>query len=281
MTSTVAGNRRPATAQAARDPRLPLYEQVKAQLLDEIRSGELQSGDQLEAEPELCARFGVSRTVIRQAVGELSQEGYLTRVQGKGTFVSAPKLKEYFLDTADGFHYDFASRGFTVESEVLSCSEEEPPDDVRSALATREKRVVVLDRLRSVDGKPLAISRSYLPNRLHPNLIRLLTTTDLTKQSLYALLSEECGVTIAAATRRIEAVNADRQLAALLGTTVGTALLLIRSVCTDPNGRPVEYFEAWHRADLAAFELHVSGQTSAPDERMIPNDLAKPRRRRS
>jgi GntR family transcriptional regulator len=265
----------------SRDTRLPLYEQIKSQLLDEIRSGALPQGAQLEAEPELCERFGVSRTVIRQAVGELSQEGYLMRVQGKGTFVSAPKLKEYFLDSADGFHFDFASRGFSVVSEVLSCTEEEPPDDVRAALETREKRVTVLERLRSVNGKPLALSKSYLPNRLHSNLLKLLTTTDLTKQSLYAVLSESCGVAIVGATRRIEAVNADRSLAALLGTKVGTALLLIRSVCTDVNRRPVEYFEAWHRADLAAFELHVSGNASSPNERMIPNESPRPSRRRN
>jgi GntR family transcriptional regulator len=264
-----------------RDSRLPYYEQLKTHLLGEIRSGVLRQGDQLDSEPDLCARFGVSRTVVRQAVGELSQEGYLTRVQGKGTFVSAPKLMEYFLDSADGFHYDFASRGFSVVSKVISCTEQEPNDDVRTSLATRERRVVVLDRIRAVDGKPLAFTRSYLPNRLHANLLKLLSNTDLTQESLYAVLRDACGVSIASATRRIEAVNADRSLASSLGTQTGAALLLIRSVCSDVNGQPVEYFEAWHRADLAVFELHVSGRTDSPGERMVPNDVPKPRRRRS
>lgn len=280
LPKTRAMDRRPASTRLTRDSRLPFYEQLKAQLLEQIRSGALREGDQLESEPDLCTRFGVSRTVVRQAVGELSQQGYLTRVQGKGTFVSTPKLMEYFLDSADGFHYDFASRGFSVVSKVLSCTEGEPADAVRVSLKTREKRVVILDRLRSVDGKPLAFSRSYLPNRLHANLLKLLTNTDLTKESLYTVLSDACGVSIAAATRRIEAVNADRSLSTMLGIPLNTALLLIRSVCTDTNGEPVEYFEAWHRADLAVFELHVSGHMYPPGERMIPNDLPKPRRHR-
>jgi GntR family transcriptional regulator len=270
-----AGNRR------STDARLPLYQQVKEELLEDIRSGTLREGDQLDPEPDLCTRFGVSRTVVRQAVGELSQDGYLTRVQGKGTFVSAPKFMEYFLDTADGFHYDFASRGFSVASEVLGCREEEPSDEVRAALNTREKRVVVLERIRSVDGKPLAFTRSYLPNRLHNNLLKLLANTDLAKESLYGLLRDACDVSVASAVRRVEAVNADRALATSLGTPVGAALLLIRSQCRDIEGRPVEYFEAWHRADLAVFEVQVPGHTDAPGERVIPNDPPKPRRRRS
>jgi GntR family transcriptional regulator len=270
-----------AGSRLSRDSRLPFYQQVKDQLLEELRSGALREGDQLDSEPDLCARFGVSRTVVRQAVGELSQEGYLTRVQGKGTFVSAPKFMEYFLDTADGFHYDFASRGFAVESTVLSCREEEPTDEVRTALNTREKRVVVLERIRSVDGNPLAFTRSYLPNRLHANLLKLLRSTDLSQESLYALLRDSCGVSVASAVRRIEAVNADRAMAEALGTPVGAALLLIRSVCRDLDGRPVEYFEAWHRADLALFEVQVPGRTNSPGERVIPNDLPSPRSHRS
>jgi GntR family transcriptional regulator len=265
----------------SRDSRVPFYQQLKEQLLEDIRSGTLRQGDQVDSEPDLCARFGVSRTVVRQAVGELSQEGYLTRIHGKGTFVSAPKLMEYFLDSADGFHYDFASRGFSVVSKVFSCKKEEPTDEVRAALNTREKRVVVLERIRSVDGKPLAFTRSYLPNRLHANLLNLLTKTDLSKESLYTLLRDSCGVSIASAVRRVEAVTADRSLAASLGTPVGAPLLLIRSQCRDMDGRPVEYFEAWHRADLAVFEVQVPGRTNAPGERMIPNDLPRPRSHRS
>lgn len=262
------------TGRVGADSRLPLYEQVKASLLDDIRSGKLREGDRLQPEPDLCANFGVSRTVVRQAVGELVHEGYLSRMQGLGTFVRAPKLTEYFLDSADGFHDDFASRGYSVSSRVVSCTEQEPRNDVRTALETRERRVVVLERIRSVEGAPVAFTRSFLGRRLHSNLLGLLTKSDLAKQSLYALLREECGVTVVSATRRIEAVNADAGQAALLDTSPGTALLLIRSLCRDAHDVPVEYFESWHRADLAAFELRVTGHAGSPEERLVPNESA-------
>lgn len=265
---------RPGVPRSQSDLRLPLYEQVKASLLNDIRSGALHEGDRLPPEPELCASLRVSRTVVRQAVGELAQEGYLSRKQGLGTFVRAPKLTEYFLDSADGFHDDFASRGYTVLSSVLSCTEQEPRNDVRTALETRQRRVVVLDRIRSVDSTPLAFTRSFLAKRLHSNLLGLLNQSDLAKQSLYALLREAAGVSVVSATRRIEAVNADATKAKLLDTSTGTALLLIRSVCRDGHGVPVEYFESWHRADLAAFELRVSGHAGSPEERLIPNERA-------
>jgi GntR family transcriptional regulator len=91
----------PRVTRSGADSRLPLYEQVKASLLEDIRAGALREGDRLPPEAQLCAAFDVSRTVIRQATGELEQEGYLERLQGRGTFVRTPKLTEYFLDSAD------------------------------------------------------------------------------------------------------------------------------------------------------------------------------------
>ena len=53
---------------------------------------ELQPGDPVPSERELCDRFGVSRMTVRQAVDTLAVEGLLQRVQGSGTFVARPKV---------------------------------------------------------------------------------------------------------------------------------------------------------------------------------------------
>lgn len=69
-----------------RKPRLA--ETVIEQLRADIVSGQLPLGAQLPTEPGLIERFGVSRTVIREALAELRASGLVTTQQGKGVFVA-------------------------------------------------------------------------------------------------------------------------------------------------------------------------------------------------
>ena len=81
-----------------RDPYLPiksarLYEQMADQIKERIFNGELQEGDQLPNETELAERFGVSRTVVREAMKRLEQEGFVEVQRGRGTFVTKPSAR--------------------------------------------------------------------------------------------------------------------------------------------------------------------------------------------
>ncbi len=66
-----------------------LSEQVIETVKQKISSGELNAGDRLPNEAELMVMFGVGRSTIRESMKILSGEGYLTVLQGKGTFVQA------------------------------------------------------------------------------------------------------------------------------------------------------------------------------------------------
>ncbi|WP_438431989.1 GntR family transcriptional regulator [Gorillibacterium sp. sgz500922] len=77
----------------------PKYQQLKKALAAEIGSGQRKPGDLLPSEFELADRFGFSRQTVRQAIGELVQEGLLRRVQGKGTFVAETRTAQADLQT--------------------------------------------------------------------------------------------------------------------------------------------------------------------------------------
>jgi DNA-binding FadR family transcriptional regulator len=63
---------------------------VVAALVDQIVGGELPSGSSLPPEPALSASFGVSRTVVREAIKVLEEKGLARARQGQGTTITEP-----------------------------------------------------------------------------------------------------------------------------------------------------------------------------------------------
>jgi GntR family transcriptional repressor for pyruvate dehydrogenase complex len=66
-----------------------LYEQIVEQIEQSVQRGDLKPGDQLPAERELAAQFGVSRTAVREAVKALREKGLVEAYPGKGTFITS------------------------------------------------------------------------------------------------------------------------------------------------------------------------------------------------
>ncbi len=76
--------KKPETAGAA----TPLYAEVKQHILTRVRSGEWPPDHRIPSESELVEQLGVSRMTVNRALRELSLEGVLVRMQGRGSFVS-------------------------------------------------------------------------------------------------------------------------------------------------------------------------------------------------
>ncbi|AEE97398.1 GntR family transcriptional regulator [Mahella australiensis] len=70
---------------------MPKYMMVKQYLKEKIDRGEIKKGERIESENELAKRFNVSNITIRRALSDLSNEGYIYRVQGKGSFACEVK----------------------------------------------------------------------------------------------------------------------------------------------------------------------------------------------
>jgi len=77
--------------------RVKLSSQIVQQILQQIGSGDLVEGSALPAESTLCASFGVSRSVAREAIGSLAAKGFVSVSQGAATVV-APRYSWNILD---------------------------------------------------------------------------------------------------------------------------------------------------------------------------------------
>jgi GntR family transcriptional regulator, transcriptional repressor for pyruvate dehydrogenase complex len=78
-----------------------LAQRVVAGLKDKILAGDLPPGHKLPSEAELISEYGVSRTVVREAVTRLRAEGLLETFQGRGSFVLAmPQPTSFTVESA-------------------------------------------------------------------------------------------------------------------------------------------------------------------------------------
>lgn len=238
-----------------RDLPIPYYYQLIQVLTEAIQEGVWVEDAPMPSEHELCATYSVSRTVVRQALGELAAHGVIYRVKGKGTFVAPRKVEEHFVQRTDGFYHDMTSRGHTVTTRVLEQTVILPAPYVRRCLQLGEdEQALKIDRLRSVDGTVLMFVQTYLPLTLCPALLEV----DLTERSLYSTLKELHGLAVASGTRTMEAVSARSSTANLLGVHKGDPLLKIESTSYLEDGRPIEYYEAWHRGDRSKIEIEIT-----------------------
>jgi len=251
---------RRATGIGSPPPPVPKYHRMKEVMLHRMANGTWPPGALIPAEPELCDEFGISRITVRKAVGDLVHEGRLRTVQGKGTFVTTPKLPERFVQRAFGIHEDMARRGLRLTTVVLRQEVILAPADVASRLEIpRGDPVHVIERVRSVEDEKLLVSTTYIPEALCPGLV----DGDLSSGSLYRLLRERYGLKIAWGTRSLEAVGAGQWEAKLLDLALMSPLLLLDTVACLPDGRPFEYSRVLQRGDRARIDVEF---LPAPDE---------------
>ena len=225
----------------------PLYEQLRSLLEADIQSGALSIGARLPSERELADTFGVSRMTARQAVRSLAADGLVRARTGKGTFVDRPKI-DLSQRRLSGFTEEMQRLGHVVGGRLLSAGLRPADADVADRLRLMPGAdVVALQRLRSIDGTPLAIEWAHLDAARFPGLAE---RSDLATGSLYALLLTEYGVSLAWADQTAEADMPTDAVRRDLAMPAGIPVLGLRRVTYDAHDRPVEYVISTYRADL-------------------------------
>lgn len=224
---------------------VPLYYQLKMALMGAIESGEWQRGEQLPNEGQLAANFGVSKITVRQALRDLVEMGYVRREQGRGTFVSKPKMDQGPRELTS-FSEEMRRHRLTASSRVIGRFEAEADEDAADALQIAPgDRVFVLKRLRMADGEPMGIQTAHIPLALAPGL----AGEDFDHVSLYEVLQSRYGLQPAKARESYLAVPAEAEAARLLGIAAGAPVFAVERVTYLPNGRPFEFVKSTMRGD--------------------------------
>jgi GntR family transcriptional regulator len=226
----------------------PLYLQLAEIIRDQVRDGEIRTGDALPSERELSESIGISRVTVRKSLDVLLREGLLSRKHGSGTYI-APRIEQPAA-LLSGFSAEMAIRGHEASSIWVERASGLPTPDEAMALAlSLDQPVHRLTRVRMADGEPLAIERAVIP-------ASALTSLDEVAASLYAAL-EARGMKPVRGLQRLQASLATAPEAKLLSIPVGAAILRIERRGFLPNGTPVEFTRSAYRGDRYDFVVEV------------------------
>jgi GntR family transcriptional regulator len=240
-------------------PRADLAKRVANVLREQIVSGKLKPGTQLISEVALAQSLEISRPTLREAIRILGREGFLHIKHGVGTFVAdEQRLIWARLDAMRSFTDLIRSVGGVPGDSNLSVSLVPAPLDVAEALDLAPRTPVgLVDRVRLIDGTPLAIANEFIAlPKGEEDFARL---RNFTGGSLYDFLRQRCGVSLSYSSLVIAAVAADTPRARRLKVHKGTPLLLLREPHFDLAGRPVMFTVNYHNSELVQFTLTRAG----------------------
>jgi GntR family transcriptional regulator len=241
-------------------PGIPLYKEVRDQIVESLVKSEWRPGDPLPSEKELSSRYSVAISTVRAAIGELVAADILVRKQGKGTFVAH--------HSARGSHYRF----FNV---VQNNGEKEPfdrkllwirkdkadADAIRTFRLASARRGGDVFRIRiklSTHGPAFAVAEVVLPVHLFPTLES--DSIPDGPESLYALYQERYGVNIIRVDEGIYAVAAPASVAKPLSLATGAPILEVRRVSYTFNDVAVEQRTTWIHTRDHHYQLALGAQ---------------------
>jgi GntR family transcriptional regulator len=223
---------------------VPNYYRLESHLRESLRNGALRPGDPVPPESSLCQQFGVSRTTVRQALSRLVYEGLITRHRGRGSFVAEPRLEHSkpFLS----FEEEMRARGATTGIKLLDMRTEPATRQVAENLAIAEGTpIVVLERLRLVNGQVVGYEIRYLPRHIG----EALTAEEIHNQPLVPAVRRILGKARTRLSLRVTASAARRNEARVLETKVGAPVLVREHTWYfEPEG-PMQYGKSVFRGD--------------------------------
>jgi GntR family phosphonate transport system transcriptional regulator len=234
-----------------------LWHQVATALAEGIDAGTWKPGERLPTEPELMARFGVSRFTVRQAIASLERRGLVRAEQGRGTFVHRDVLI-YAISSRTRFSRNLIERGYDpgrqgLHEEVIAASAE-----VAEALGIAPGDPVAHRRgIGTADGVPIEIASIWLPARRFPDFLRILAGN-----ATYTGTFAHFGVRdYTRLWTRVETRLPTPEEAQGLRQPEAAPVLVVTRVDADLEGRPILYGRGAWSGERVVFDLREDART--------------------
>jgi len=232
-----------------------LHQKAEQYLREKLNSGDWKVGDCIPTEIELSETLGVSRPTVRQALLKLTNEGYLVRVKGKGSFVTQPKLLHESTSMIVGYRQESGKKNRQITTMVLELKIVQPPPDVTKQLKIpRSGKAVFLSRLRTIGGynqdRPVVLTHVYVPVNLFPHMLSL----DFTQVSLYDSL-EERGLGVRQTEKKLDVISPTEEQASHLQLNPFEPLIRVTTLGKTADEKIIEYSQSYYPAACSQFQI--------------------------
>lgn len=256
---------------------VPLYLQLANALGEVIAREGLKPGDQLPSETVLAADNTLSRATVIKAYDLLVERGQVVRRQGKGSFVTPRPLARH-LPELTSFSEHVHGLGLTPSSSLLGFETYAAGAPGRPASPFEDSGVVVVERLRSVDGAPVGLHRLVVREDVAEAIDLTEATAAAGSFSLYSALQRH-GIELTSAEESMQAVNASPEDAELLGVEPGTALIEVIRESRDASGRLIEHVRARYLGSTYIYRISFAPSSHGENHDLTRHEAARPGRR--
>jgi GntR family transcriptional regulator len=242
---------------SARSSRKTLTDAVQEELRQAIFSGAYSPGSQLPTEAELGEMLGASRTVVREALRILEDDGLIFRRHGVGTFVRKNEILKN-LNINYGITEMIQLAGLEPGTKHLALHREQATEEIATQLNVPPGTpVITIERVRTANDKPVVYSLDTFAETLlrgapfDPN--RLLS------ESVYKILENEFGHTIDYGVARILTARATKAIAKHLALATDSILLYLLQTDYSAMDEPLLYSREFHLPDAFDFMIWRRG----------------------
>lgn len=218
-----------------RESQQKLYVQMYSIIKEKIENREWPVGSQIPTEDELCKTYDVSKATIRMAIADLVRNGYLKKLQGKGTFVKH-SIPDLGITMRTKLTEDMFGEGVIAKKELLVKGVKAPPEDVKAYLKTEGNIYYILCK-RVVDGEPAYLEESFIPVESVPDIEEL----EVCQTPFYEMMQQKAVKKIFKVVQMIEISEMNDDAASILKTGKGTPLLLLHRLLVGTDGQPIAY----------------------------------------
>jgi GntR family transcriptional regulator len=230
----------------------PVYLKLQTKIQSEIENGRLSPGDSIPPENELAQMHQVSVGTVKKAILNLANEGYLYRVQGRGTFVAGTTVRRESLRYYCCLNA-FGSKEASLKIKFLELKKIDGIEQINRYLKIRHNQgLYELRRLFISNKKPLVYCVSYLPQKLFSEL-ETFKTNQFERFPLYLFLEKKYGLPTILNRELIGTVKPDEDVSKILKVPQGTSVLFIEMISFTYRKKPYEYRQSYCITDTHKF----------------------------
>jgi len=219
-----------------------IYQQIVDWMRQQMSTGIWPEHYRLPSEIEMAAKFEVSRGTIRKAINQLSSEGLLVTIHGRGTFVESTVIEQPLAEQLISFSEALIDKKINFQTRVVRQDIEVPPARIASLLSLPDgKPAFTLERIRSVHQSPVIYLINYVVLHMCPGIEKV----DFTKYRLFEVLEEHYKLTLGWGQRTFQAQSADEAVATKMNISLCDPVMYMEQILYLRDGSPIEISRVW------------------------------------